>query len=340
MILFNRNNRDAGEEQEGGGRKKRFSWFNLAKDGKGVKKEDVITKYTLINFFKLYGRRFGTIACINALYVFGNFPVFFYFLANSGNVSQPSLSHNHLLYHVFRGVLLGGIDPVTAALNGVIGVPSTNYVPTTLTYVILSLSLLVLLTFGVVNVGTAYLLRNIVKCEPIFFLNDFFYAIRRNWKQALPFGVLDIGIVALLIYDIVFFYYNLGSSFMDIMFFVSLVLLVVYFCMRFYIYLLMLTFNLSIFKIIKNAFIFSIIGIKRNIVALFGIVMFTMTFYGLLISLFPIGVLIPFTIFFGTCAFMATYAAWPKIKEIMIDPYQTEPEEPENLEEPIFKDRG
>lgn len=229
---------------------------------------------------------------------------------------------------MFRGVLLGGIDPVTAALNGVIGVPSTNYVPTTLTYVILSLSLLVLLTFGVVNVGTAYLLRNIVKCEPIFFLNDFFYAIRRNWKQALPFGVLDIGIVALLIYDIVFFYYNLGSSFMDIMFFVSLVLLVVYFCMRFYIYLLMLTFNLSIFKIIKNAFIFSIIGIKRNIVALFGIVIFTMTFYGLLISLFPIGVLIPFTIFFGTCAFMATYAAWPKIKEIMIDPYQTEPEEP------------
>ncbi len=338
--MNNRNSIDPDEEQGAQKKKKRFTWFNLAKDGKGVKKEDIITKYTLVNFFKLYGRRFGTIACINALYIFGNFPIIFLFLANSGNISQASLAHTSLLYPAFRGVLLNGIDPVTAALNGVIGVRAVNYVPTTLTYVILALSLLTLFTFGMVNVGSAYLLRNIVKCEPIFFINDFFYAIRRNWKQALPFGMIDLGIIALIIYDIVFFYYNLGSGFMDVMFFVSLVFLVVYFCMRFYVYLLMLTFDLSVFKIIKNAFIFSIIGIKRNIVALFGIVLFTMTCYGLLISIFPIGILVPFTIFFGTCAFMATYAAWPKIKEIMIDPYQTEPQEPEDEEEPIFKDMG
>ena len=36
---------------------------------------------------------------------------------------------------------------------------------------------------------------------------------------------------------------------------------------------------------------------------------------------------------------MACYAAWPKIKEIMIDPYYTDPD-PEPEEEPIFHDLG
>ena len=60
-VLNNRNSIAPDEEQGAQKKKKRFTWFNLAKDGKGVKKEDIITKYTLVNFFKLYGRRFGTI---------------------------------------------------------------------------------------------------------------------------------------------------------------------------------------------------------------------------------------------------------------------------------------
>ena len=38
-------------------KKKKWGFFSsYAKDGKGVKKEDVITDYNLINFFKLYAR--------------------------------------------------------------------------------------------------------------------------------------------------------------------------------------------------------------------------------------------------------------------------------------------
>ena len=36
----------------------------------------------------------------------------------------------------------------------------------------------------------------------------------------------------------------------------------------------------------------------------------------------PIGIILPLIITVGLCMFMSVYAAWPKIKEIMIDPYE------------------
>ena len=41
--------------------------------------------------------------------------------------------------------------------------------------------------------------------------------------------------------------------------------------MRFYIYNLLITFDIKIFKLIKNSLIFSALGIGRNLLALFGI---------------------------------------------------------------------
>jgi len=42
-------------------RKKRFNFFNMNRDGKGVKKEDVAIPPTFLNFFKTLPRRFNKI---------------------------------------------------------------------------------------------------------------------------------------------------------------------------------------------------------------------------------------------------------------------------------------
>ena len=66
-------------------KQKRFNFFSgYAMDGKGVEKDDIITNYDFISFFKLYGRRFMKLIWVNALYIVGNFPVFFLLLAFSG----------------------------------------------------------------------------------------------------------------------------------------------------------------------------------------------------------------------------------------------------------------
>ena len=104
----------------------------------------------------------------------------------------------------------------------------------------------------------------------------------------------------------------------------------------------MVTFNLSVFKILKNSLIFSLLGFKRNLVAFLGILA------GILIELIciigaggillPFGIALPFIILFSMFAYMKVYAAYFKIKEVMIDPYLAEhPEEaPEVYDDEII----
>ena len=104
---------------------------------------------------------------------------------------------------------------------------------------------------------------------------------------------------------------------------------------------MLITFDLSIFKMLKNALIFALLGFKRNLTAVIGMVLFCLLCYAVLLIYIPLGLLTPFLLIFGTCSFMAMYAAFPKIKEIMIDPYYTEPENNEDDDfEPVFRDRG
>ena len=126
---------------------------------------------------------------------------------------------------------------------------------------------------------------------------------------------------------------------MNFMFYAAILLATLWFWMRFYIYLVMITFDLSIFKILKNALIFSLVGFKRNFMATLGIVVMVGLTYTIMLLYLPLGIIIPFVLLFADCTFMACYAAWPKIKEIMIDSYYTDPE-PEPEEEPIFHDLG
>ena len=101
---------------------------------------------------------------------------------------------------------------------------------------------------------------------------------------------------------------------------VSIIVLCFYLMMRNYFYLLLITFDLSIWKIIKNSLIFTLLGFKRNIVAFIGMLLVV----GLEILIFgifiPLGIIFPFIFLFSLPMFFGVFAAYPKIKEIMIDP--------------------
>ena len=100
----------------------------------------------------------------------------------------------------------------------------------------------------------------------------------------------------------------------------------------------MITFDLNLYKLLKNALIFSMIGFKRNFLGTLGIIILAMFNYGLLMIFPPLGAIIPFIITIAIGQFIAIYTAWPKIYSIMIEPYEEPKTVPE--EEPIFKDRG
>lgn len=338
-----------GENNNGEKKKKRFNLYDVmyGRGGKGVRKKDVIKNYNFKNFFKLFGRRFRQIVTVNLLYICGNFPIFFFLLAISGNLSRQAVLPTSEIYSVLYGLSKAGADGAALLpLSGIHGVMSNFPVPlgadNILVKILYGLSLLTLITFGLVNAACAYIMRNTVKGEPVFLGPDFFGTIKKNWKMAVPMGIFDAIVLGLCTYAVYSYYINYST--MYIMFFCSLVTLMFYLFMRFYMYMIMVTFDMSFFKIIKNSFIFSILCFGRNFLGLLGIaliVLLTMFFAAVYT---PIGIILLLVLVFGAASFIATYVAYPQMKKYMIDPYYKENgekrEEGEEPEEPEFEANG
>lgn len=296
-------------------KKRKFSLygiFNPQGNGKGVDKMPEGPD-NIVKCFKLAGRHITSLFYMNLMLIFGNFPIMFFLLGF--NVMEPTTAASSALFGPLYGASLFNSNPVTDALFGIHGLQVGTNIPTTATYVLWGLTLLVLFTFGFANTGVAYLMRSIVRGEHYSLLGDFFRAIKKNWKQALIMGIIDCALIGVLVYDIYFFFLN-HSAIM----YVNLLLLCFYMIMRYYIYLLLITFDLSIFKILKNSLIFILLNFKRNFVAFIGMIIMLGIEYLMLSIFVPLGLIFPFVLFFSVPMFFGIFAAYPKIKEVMIDP--------------------
>ena len=320
MADFNRNDRDNSQrklsldeieelEQEEKRKERRekfniFSRFN--KEGKGVEKDEtpICDEPTLKNFFVFIGRKFNQLLSVNIIMILGNFPVFFLLLAMSGYLSIHLTSPSFVAFAPLYGVTMFDKSPATAALWTIFSRQGNVTILTTADKILI----------GIV--------RNMFRGEPVFMMHDFFYAIRRNIKQGLIYGILDVVISGLIVYDIVFFNLNYNiSTVTNVMFYASLCLAMLYFFMRHYIYLMLITFDLPLFKMFKNALLFTILGIKRNIMVFLGTLVLALFEYFLIYAYFPLAVIFPFIILPSLLIAIGVYGVYPKIKEIMIDPY-------------------
>lgn len=115
---------------------------------------------------------------------------------------------------------------------------------------------------------------------------------------------------------------------------------------------MIVTFDLPIKKLVKNAFLFAFIGLKRNFVGLLGVALVVILNY-LLLSItftFSLALVLPFVLTIGICGLISVYCAYPQIKKHMIDPYyesigkneddEDDEETEDDDEEPVFVDRG
>jgi len=310
-----------GEQIEPPKKKKRGLFSSYEKDGKEIKKEDVITTYDFLSFFKLYFRRFIKLIWVNALYIVGNFPIFFLLLALSGLFSNVGVAPSSEVFPVINGIHIasGEFSPSFAALLGIHGQMSPVYADTVATYILYALAALMIFTFGPVNAACTYIVRNLVKGEHVFMWDDFKSTIKNNWKQALPMGILDLLMLAMCTYSLYMYYYNYNAYY--VMFYSMLLVFMLYAFMRFYVYTLMVTFDLKFFHILKNAAIFTVLGFGRNLLLFLGCVMLVVFTVWLGTLFVPLAVISIFMLLFSGCSFMGMYAAWPKIQKYMIDPY-------------------
>lgn len=307
-------------------KKKKFALFNSNKEKKDAVEEN--RKPTLGFFFKTFVRKFPQLLQLNFLMIFQMLPFIVVAIVLLAGDKTPSATSPTFapLYGINQSLYVPSVSQALDMSSIQMGLPVFS---TTMNFVIIALVVFMAITWGWQNVGATYVIRGLVRGDAVFVFSDFFYAIKRNLKQGFILGLIDFLLCAVLGIDFLFFYPKTGINFgTDFMYFVIFALVIIYFIMRFYMYHLLITFDMKNFKIIKNSFIFSILGIKRNIMALIGIVAFIAIHIALIMLLIsgPLGftVILPAIYILPVTAFMAGYASFPIIDRYLIAPYAAE----------------
>lgn len=303
--------------------KKKFKLLDPMRDGKGVEKgED--TRPTLARFFKLWGRKFWRLISLNLMMLVQIIPLLlcvFLYLAG------PKISTQYdPLYPVLLGAQTAMPTSVgTTLFSGAAGLLHSSPIYNSWAHwVMAALIIFHVVTYGWQKVASTYILRNMVRGDGVFLFSDYFYAIRRNKKQGFLLGLIDSAAIFALFFDFTYFYNSAPGLGNNIMYGVTFGLIAIYGVMRFYTYLMVVTFDMKLRKVFKNALIFTMLGLKRNLLAVLGMALLVGVMVGLGFLLVPLKVyavlVLPFLCLLGFCGFMYTFAAYPVVEKYMIAP--------------------
>lgn len=203
-----------------------------------------------------------------------------------------------------------------------------KFININLVYSIVSLPIV---TNGLAAAGITNVTRNIARDKHSFGLSDFFETIKKNWKQALPVGIINALLYIILFYDIYFFNFASEGTIAIVGLALALSMTFIFTVMQFYIWTLMITFDFKLKQLYKNSFKFVFINMKMNLLCFFSIALiyavniailflFKSYFFPVLsIELFLYIILFP-----SFRYLLVQYCVFPSIKKHIIDPYYKE----------------
>ncbi len=202
-----------------------------------------------------------------------------------------------------------------------------------------------LVTRGLADVGLCKITRNFAREKHAFVKEDFFETIKKNWRQALPIGIINLLLTALFTFNV--FYYATGlfpgiwtllgadasglqpmqpQTLDYIVMAMTSLSYVLFTWMKYYIPVMVVTFRLSLKDIYKNAFFFSTVGLWRNLL-ISAILIGVYALVGLLFFAFgswEVGILVLLIAALFVPAFrslLIQFTIFPLVKKLMIDPY-------------------
>lgn len=198
------------------------------------------------------------------------------------------------------------------------------------------LSLLPLALTGPFTAGFVYVLRDFVRERPSFLWQDYRDAARGNIRQALVSSL--VGTAGLELFLLLLQQCAAVAARQPAAWFAGALLCMLgafFLFAQYYVYLILVTFRMGIGRIWRNAFIFSVVGLGRNLlVFIVGGALVLLCW-----AVVPLRLLFVF-ITLSTVGYLVCFAAWPLVKKYMFDP-QTANETPAPPQEPpIFSDES
>ena len=257
---------------------------------------DAIAEDTTPNvkyFFKSLWRKLTRLVSINLLAILQFVPIFAALAVYFWSETTPMITNTS--YPTLQGIAdfntLSPADMMTLMASSIQS--NELYISTATMIIIGALILVFALTFGLWNVGLAYLMRELVNGNPVFIFADMKHAIKRNFKQGLLFGLLDFALIVILFVDFNYLGALPSSFYSDFMYMAIIAISLIYFIMRFYLYIMLVTFDMNVKKLFKNALIFVALGIKRNLLAILWIIAMVFINFLLFALLPPLGLIFP-----------------------------------------------
>jgi uncharacterized membrane protein YesL len=185
-----------------------------------------------------------------------------------------------------------------------------------------------LIAYGPANAAFTYVLRNMANEQPVFMLSDFWDAFKANWKQSFVYSLLMAVISFVLVTAVQF--YNMNTELHSWMFipaglciFFGLIIVL----MSFYVNLMIVTLNLPLKAIIKNAGILAVLCLKTNIL--------TLLFTGLIVLatalFFPPSLIVVVFVVPAWVGFIVCYNSYPGIRKYAIDPFLEQQEAQQSI---------
>ena len=191
---------------------------------------------------------------------------------------------------------------------------------------------------GPAMAGMTYIVKNIVTGNPVFMVSDFIDNFKDNWKQSLAISVIQSLLSVICVLSLLFYWNQTPeSTAMFIPFVITLMFTIVLCFASFYPYLLIVTIELKFIDVIKNSFIFAIVGMKTNFFTLLitGFLTFLAYWY------FPISGIVLIIIGFSFINLVVCFNSYQYVYKYCVKPYYDQndyDEEELDEDEVVFQD--
>lgn len=292
-----------------------FGIGDFTKEGKGVDK-NAPEKRSFFLFWELFFRKFSRLIKLNLLYIVSIIPTAIVVFIISGFVSSA---------------IIKDLSPVMAEFFNASGsaAPANEEYMRLAVYLdiiiraIITVMFTVLWGMGPVTCGFTYILRNYARQEHAWMLSDFFEKTKSNFKQGIIVWLIDL-VMFILLFNAYSFYSSQTGIISVIKYFI-VSFIIIYTMMHFYIYQLMITFELTLKQLYRNSFILALGKLPRNILILAATVFANVIIPYLAIysSAFYIYVLVYIVllllILISFCGFLINFFVYPVIKNELLD---------------------
>lgn len=199
-----------------------------------------------------------------------------------------------------------------------------------------------IVTIGPATAAMTAIMRNIYLEEPQFIFHEFKKQFKKNFKQALPIGLLDVLAIALGVFSI--FYYVQNPE-MDtaatVLYVLCLVGVALVIMMSFYIYPQIVALDLKLGAIVRNSLLLVFLNPVGDVITFacfFGYAALIWYFWLFVVFLSP---LVPL----AWLCFISFFCCYPTIQKVLIIPYyeKTGEKNPEVRDwegDAVFEDLG